>query len=181
MLPITAATVASLSFLLSTLPAYAQTATPTPTPAKTNFFDGLVKFIADEFHLDQNQVKTAVNTYKSQQQAQHQQNLGDREKTRLDQLVKDGKITQDQENAILDEEKTLQSKYNPQAMKGLSAADRKAKFDAMNTDIQTWAKDHNIDPKYLMPNFGIGMKMGVRRANWRMNKPTTTITPTPTQ
>lgn len=139
----------------------------------------MVKYIADTFHLDQTQVKTAVTTYQTQHQAQHQTNLDTREKTRLDQLVKNGKITTDQETAILAEEKTLQSKYNPANMKSMSAADRKAQFTAMQSDIQTWAKANNVDPKYLMPNFGMGMKMGMRRAKWRANKPTTTPTPTP--
>nr|HVZ58809.1 hypothetical protein [Patescibacteria group bacterium] len=125
-------------------------------------------------------VKSAVNDYKTQQQAKMQQVRDDREKTRLDQLVKDGKITSSQETAILNEEASLKSKYNPANLKNLTADQRKAQFDAMQQEIQTWAKDNNIDPKYLMPNFGIGMRMGIRRGGWRNNhsaKPTPTPTP----
>ncbi|CAN5126868.1 hypothetical protein BH09PAT1_BH09PAT1_6850 [soil metagenome] len=176
--PVTIAVFMGASTFLTTMPAFAQTTTPSPTPAKVNFFDGLAKYIADTFHLDQNQVKTAVNTYKTQHQVANQQTRDDREKTRLDQLVNDGKITSSQETAIVAELASLKTKYNPANIKDMTAAQRKAQFDAMQSEIQTWAKNNNIDPKYLMQDFGMGMKRGVRRADWRSHKPTTTTTPT---
>ena len=175
--PVMIATFIGVSTLVTKMPAFAQT--PTPTQTKVNFFDGLVKYLADTFHLDQTQVKSAITTYHSQHKADMQQIRDDHMKTRLDQLVKDGKITQEQENAILAELNTLKSKYSPESMKDLSKDDRKTKFQQMQTEVQTWAKDHNIDPRYLMPEFGMGMHMKMHRGGWLNAKPS--VTPTPTQ
>ena len=177
MLPITVVSVIGLSIMLSTLPAYAQTKGSKPT--KINFSDGLTKFIADEFHLDQNKVKTAVSTYKSQHFVKMQQTRDDHEKARLDQLVKDGKITQDQENAILAELSTLRSKYDPLKLKGMTPDQRKEQFTAIQSEIQVFAKANNIDAKYLMSYFG--MRMRIKHGSWGMHKPNITITPSPTQ
>ncbi len=174
-LPVTLATIFGLSIMLSALPVYAQTSTPTPT--KVVFFDGLVKFIADKFKLDPDQVKSAVSEYQAQHQTEMQKKHETQEKARLDQLVKDGKITQEQENAI----KSLRDKYKMGKNKDLTPNERKAQFDAMQKEIQSFAKEHNIDTTYLMPEFKMKMRMGMKRGMMDGSTPTSTVTPTPTQ
>lgn len=176
-LPVTLATVFGLSVMLSALPVYAQT--PTQTPTKVAFFDGLVKFIADKFNLDQEQVKSAINEYQASHQAEMQKKREIEMKSRLDQLVKDGKITQEQETAIIAEMKVLQDKYKVGTKDSMSPQDHKAQFDAMREEIQAWSKEHNIDAKYLMPGFSGKVKMGMRHGMGNNHLPTITVTPTP--
>src|SRR5579864_2495318 len=68
--------------------------------SSSNWFSGLVQYISQKFGLDQNQIKTAITDYNNQQKQNIEQKILDREKARLDKLVKDGKITSDQEQAI---------------------------------------------------------------------------------
>jgi len=138
--------------------AYAQTTNA--APVHENFFQGLVQFISQKFGLNQDQVKAAVTDYSNQQKATMQQNMQNREKSRLDALVKSGKITADQEQAIITEMAALQAKYNPANMKNLTPAQRKQQMQDRQSDLKTWATQQGIDLSILMPPMGAGMGKG---------------------
>ncbi len=84
-----------------------------------NNLSELTQMIAKKFNLDQKQVQTTVDQF-------HWQKKSDR----LDNLVKQGKITESQKKAILEKQKELES----------------------------WAKSQNIDLSQIMP-FGRGGMM----------------------
>jgi len=167
-------------------PAFAQTSTPAPT--HENFFQGLVTFLSGKFGLDKTQVQSAISDY----QKQNKPNVSPRpsltpdqiqakEKTRLDKLVIDGKITSAQEQAILDELTTLRTKYNPDSFKNLTQDDRKTKMQEMQNEIKTWATAQGIDPKYIMPMMRDGPgRMGMHRGGFGNNDnwgPKPSVTP----
>jgi hypothetical protein len=137
-----------------------------------NFFQELIQFISQKFGLDKTQVQTAITDFQQQKKATitprptlTQQQMTDREKTRLDQLVKDGKITGDQENAIIAELAVLRAKYTQDSLKNLTPDQRKTQMTARRDEILAWAKSHGIDSSYLMPGFGMegrGFGMGGR-------------------
>jgi len=160
-------------------PAYAAEASAN----KPNFFSQMVTFIAQKFGLDKTQVQTAVTQFKQQKKTENQQNMQNREKTRFDQLVKDGKITQSQEDAILKEMADLKTKYNPANMKNLTVAQRQQQMQAQQAELKAWAQANGIDLTVLMPVRPSGMPRptgmngkfpgrGGRRGVW--------LTPTPT-
>jgi len=104
------------------------------------------------------------------------------EKTRLDKLVSSGKITADQETAIINELAALNTKYN---LSSLTGAQRKTQMQAMQAELKTWAASQSpsINLAYLMP-FGGGFGgprggMGGRGFHGQWTKPTVTPTPTP--
>lgn len=147
---------------------YAQTPTTTP---HMNFFQGLLLFIEQKFGLDKTQVQSAITDYKQQWKATvtprpspTQQQMADRGKARLDRLVKDGKITADQETAIINELAVLNLKYNFSSMKGLTPAERKAQMETRQNEILTWAKSMGIDSSFItgfgMRGRGLGMMGG---------------------
>jgi len=78
------------------------------------------------------------------------------EKTRLDALVTAGKITSDQETAIINELAALKTKYSATSMSGLTPAQRKTQMTARRDEIVAWAKSQGIDSSYIMGGFGIG-------------------------
>ena len=159
-----------ISTLAVTAPAYAlASASPGNTGGGT-FISGLIQFIAQKFGLDQNTVQSAVNDYKNQQKMTMQQNMQNRQKSRLDALVSQGKITSDQETAILNELAALRSKYNTANFKNMTPDQRKQQFENEQNDIKSWAQSQGIDPSYVMP-FGSGMR---RFGHRHMN-----LTPTP--
>lgn len=156
------------------IPAYAASGN-----TSSNFFTGLIQFIAQKFGLDQNQVKTAVTDYQNKNKQNIQTNIQNREKTRLDNLVKQGKITSAQEQQIIDELAVLRSKYNPANFKNLTAIQRKQQFLQEQNDIKTWSQTTGIDSKYLMPGFGMGGMGGFRGMHFGKwgTKPSPTPTP----
>jgi polyhydroxyalkanoate synthesis regulator phasin len=173
------------AFLLIGLPvaltplAYAQTPGNTPQP---NFFQGLIQFISQKFGLSQDQVKSAVSDYQAQKKQDNQKLMQDRKKKRLDILVSQGKITADQETAIINELNSLQSKYGNQT--NLTPAQRKQNMQNRMNDLKTWAAQQGIDLSLIMPGpgkggpkSGSGKRFGMGMGRW--NKPSASPSATP--
>ena len=151
----------------------AQTAGST---GKSNFFSGLITALEQKFGLDKTQVQTVVTAYQQQQKQNMAQNMQARQKSRLDALVTQGKITSAQEQAIITEIAALQNKYNPNSMKSMTGAQRKTQIQNEQNDIKTWAQSQGIDPTYVMPGPGMGgFRGGMKGGRW--NKPSPSPTP----
>jgi polyhydroxyalkanoate synthesis regulator phasin len=143
-----------------------------------NFFTGLIQFISQKFGLDQNQVKTSVQQYVAQNKktmpTPDPTKIQTMEQNRLDKLVSSGKITSEQEGAIINELAALRLKYP--ATSGQTPQERKQNIQNMQNDWKTWAQNNGIDPTIIMAGPGFmfgGMRGGFRgKRNW--------ITPTPT-
>jgi hypothetical protein len=173
-------TITLLATVLFAAPvAFAQNTT---TNSGGNFFQGLIQFIEQRFGLNQTQVQSAINDYKAQAKPSgsprptlNPEQIQAREKTRLDKLVTAGKITGEQETAILNELTALNTKYN---LDGLTGAQRKTQIQAMQTELKTWAQTNNINIGYVMPIFGGMNGRGRFHGQWGLN-PSPTPTPTP--
>lgn len=132
---------------------------------RSNYFQDLSQYISQKFGIDKNKVQTAVDEYHNnhklslnQRQFKTEEQIVTEQKDRLDQFVKEGKITSAQENLILSELASLRQKYNHEILSNLSVEDRKTKMTEMRNEILTWAKANNIDSFYLNP--GRGMQNG---------------------
>lgn len=135
--------------------------TPTTVHAQTtnnnNSFSELVQMIAQKFNLDQAQVQGVFDQYKTQ----HQIKKIDNWNSKLDQDIKDGKITQAQKQLIISKRQELQN--NRPDFKNLTSDQKKAAVKQQKTDLENWAKQNNIDIKYLIGRnmrSGRGMRMG---------------------
>ena len=123
---------------------------------------GLVQMIASRFNLNPSDVQSVFDQYRGQQQQVRQQNLSDR----LDQAVKDGKITQSQKELLLTKFTELQNnrKTDLQNWKNMTSDRRKAARQSQKQDLQNWAIQNGIDLNVLRPYIGgRGMKMGMMR------------------
>jgi hypothetical protein len=131
--------------ILGTTYAYAQGA-----PGDSS---NLVQEIANKFGLKQSDVQAVFDQDRADQKAQRQQQY----EARLTQLVTDGKITADQKSLILAKHKELEENRQStmEKMKTMSQSERKAAMDADKTALEAWAKQNNIDVKYVM-GFGKG-------------------------
>jgi polyhydroxyalkanoate synthesis regulator phasin len=115
-----------------------------------NFFSKFVDFFAQKFGLNKTQVTNAMTDFNKQQMA-------DRQKKRLDPLVTSGKITADQETAIITELDALRAKYLFTPSDGKTPEQRKTDRENMQNDWKAWAQANNIDPTIAGPG---GMRMG---------------------
>jgi hypothetical protein len=114
----------------------------------TDPMSSLVQAIASKFNLSTTDVQAVFDTQKATMDAQRQAD----QKTRLDQAVTDGKITQAQEDLIVAkqaEEQTFQD-----SLKSMSQTDRDTAMKAHMTALQKWATDNSIPQQYLMMGHG---------------------------
>jgi len=107
----------------------------------------LVDKIAQKFNLNKADVQAVFDQNRTDHEAQRQANV----QTKLDQAVKDGKLTADQESKILAKLKELQAQRDADkgTMKDKTPAERKAAMDAKKAELEQWAKDNNIPTQYL--------------------------------
>ncbi len=119
--------------------------------------NGLVDKIAQKFNLNKTDVQGVFDQNKTDQQAAHTA----KQKARLDQAVKDGKITQDQEDKIIAKQAELKTQMQAErdALKSKTEAERKAFKDQKRTELEQWAKDNKIPTKFLHPG---GQHMGAK-------------------
>ena len=163
MIPVAGLAVAG-GVALATQHAYA--ASPTTVPP-------IVQKLADTFHLNVNDVQAVFKQSLQDRLAKMETSY----ETRLTQLVTDGKITSTQKDLILSKHKELDANRSTfmASLKTMTADQRKAALQQQQTDLKTWATTNNIDVKYLMGGFGMGMR---ERGHWGgMKKPSPTATP----
>jgi hypothetical protein len=146
--------------------AFAQTNSQSTVPS-------LVQEIASKFNLNQSDVQAVFTQHREEMQSKMESNYENYHAN----LVKSDKITEEQEQLILNEHKQLvsQMQSNMKDFKSMTPAERKTQMQAQMQSVQNWAKQNNISLQYLRP-FGPGM-----RGFGRFGKHQPNITPTPTQ
>jgi polyhydroxyalkanoate synthesis regulator phasin len=119
-----------------------------------DFFSGVVKHISEKFGLNKNEVQTVVNEYRSQRRTitPRPTRTGDerkaRDKVRIDRLVKNGKITESQGQAMLDEVTLLRSKYKFDGSQ--TKEQRQTQMKAMIEESTAWANAQGVDVSYIL-------------------------------
>lgn len=129
----------------------------TPSNGTSDSQSSLVNAIASKFHLNKNDVQAVVDQNRQTHEAERQQRF----EARLDQAVKDDKITSSQKEEILAKQKEVQSYM--ESIKDKSPEERhqlmKTKFD----ELRAWAKANHIPPQYLGGGHGgPGSSRGMR-------------------
>jgi len=125
------------------------------TISKTGFnpMGNLLNAIATKFNLNTADVQKVFDDQRDQMQQQRQTQQAERQKTMLDQAVKDGKITQAQEDLIIAKHKEVQTFMS--TLTGKTEAERQAAIKTETDSIQAWAKTNSIPEQYVMM-FGRG-------------------------
>jgi len=106
--------------------------------ATSNPVSTLVQNLAKKFNASAGDVQGVFDQTKTQLDQQRQQEI----KNSLDQAVKDGKITSDQENTILSKLSDIQTKAE-----AASAAQQ---------DLRSWSNTNNVDLQTILPKGGFG-------------------------
>jgi putative protein kinase ArgK-like GTPase of G3E family len=111
----------------------------------------LIAAIAQKFNVPQDQVQQVFNDHRTKRQAEMQAKMDER----LTQLVKDGKLTESQKQAIIAKRAEEKNNFNPESLKDLTPQQRKEKMDQHRQEMENWAKSQGIDLSLVMP-----LKMG---------------------
>lgn len=131
-------------------------ATFQPAPVSAHWFGADTTFVtkfAQKLGLGEDKVKVAVDSIKADHHAEMQKAMEDR----LTQAVSEGKITDDQKQKILAKHKEMfeQKQKSLESMKDMTPEERKEAMKKHHTELETWAKENNIDIQYL---FGFGKR-----------------------
>lgn len=117
-------------------------------PSSTTGQSGLVDKIASKFHLNKSEVQAVFDQNRTEHQAKRQQKFEDR----LNQAVKDGKLTSGQKDQILAKEKELKDYRD--SLKGKSPQEVHKLMKAKLDELKAWAKQNDIPMQYLRPGPG---------------------------
>lgn len=116
----------------------------------------LVDKIATKFNLNKSDVQAVFDANR----AEHRTQVQAKQKERLTQAVKDGKLTQAQADhiqSVRDEIDRLIGNTNPRNISAAVHAQIKQKL----YDLHTWADQQNIDEKYVLGGHGRGGMHGM--------------------
>lgn len=111
--------------------------------AETSTGKTLVERIAERFSLDKTQVQEVFD----QQRQEMEANRAAEEKTRLDQAVTDGKLTQEQEDKLIAKQKEMQDFLA--TLKDKTEAERRTAMESKMAELKQWATDNAIPTQYL--------------------------------
>ena len=103
----------------------------------------LASAIATKFHLNKSDVQSVIKQNKQQHEAERQQKY----EAKLDQAVKDGKLTSTQKTEILAKEKELKS--YAESLKDKTPQERHQLMKTKLDELKTWAQQNNIPMQYL--------------------------------
>lgn len=119
---------------------------------------GLVSAIAKKFNLKESDVQSVFDANRAEMKAKRDNEV----KTELATLVKDGKLTQAQADAITAKRAELQKirEANRASMDSKTDAERKAAMDAERTALDKWFSDNGISTDYRYLVFGGGRGHG---------------------
>jgi len=120
----------------------------------------LIQRLVQKFSLKTADVQAVFDTVRNERQDEMQQKMTER----LETLVKQGKITEAQKKLIVAKHAELQAQRDKEmeSMKDLTPEERRSKMDAYRTELESWAKQNNIDLKYVI-GFGKGNGYGMGR------------------
>jgi hypothetical protein len=112
----------------------------------TNPMSSLVKALASKFSLKEADVQAVFDADRTAMQQQREADV----KSEVAQLVKDGKLTQAQADAINAKRVELEKEReaNRTSDQNLTEAERKTKMDEHKATLDQWMKDNGIDSTY---------------------------------
>jgi len=119
-------------------------------------YPSIVQKLVQRFGLKENDVQAVFDEARQERQSQMQARFEER----LNQAVKDGKITESQKQAILAKHKELQEKRlsEKENWQNTTPEQRRQAIQEKKQELESWANQNGIDLKYLFGWFG--MKRG---------------------
>lgn len=113
----------------------------------------IIQKLVERFGLKESDVQAVFDEVRQERQLQMQERFEER----LDQAVKDGKITESQKQAILAKHKELAEKrlQNPKDWQNMTPEQRRQAMQEQKKELESWASQNGIDLKYFFGWFGM--------------------------
>lgn len=107
--------------------------------AQDTSYSPIVEKIATHFNLNKDEVNKVFEEERDERHADMFANWAER----LDDLVSEGKLTEEEKNKILDKHAQMQEKMD--AIRDLEPEERQEKLKAIHEEMSLWAKENNIN------------------------------------
>ena len=108
-----------------------------------NNYPPIIQRLVEKFGLNENEVKAVFDEERDEWQQQRQ----GRFEEQLNQVVSDGKITEEQKQLILAKRTEMQANRNQ--YQDLSSEERREKMTEHHGEMKTWAQENGIDISFM--------------------------------
>ena len=108
-----------------------------------NIYPPIIQKLADRFNLDAEEIRQVFDEEKEERQ----QRMWTRLEERLNQAVSEGKISQEQKEAIIS--KADEMKANCEEPKDLALQEKRKNREAHKQEMEAWAKENGIDFRFV--------------------------------
>lgn len=124
----------------------------------TDARQNMIKSLAQKLGLEESKVQTAMNAIRTERQAEMQKQV----EAKLNQAVKDAKITEAQKQLILKKHEEMRAKHEQEwmNMQNMTPEERRAEREEHRAELESWAKENGIDMSVFQ--LGMGPKGGMR-------------------
>ncbi len=121
----------------------------------------IIQNLASAFNVSEDEVHDIFVQTREQERTQ-----------RLDQLVEDGTITEDQKNLIIAHQDEMREKIEALRDQDLTDEERRDKMEELREEGKAWAEENNIPEEAMRMGRGgkPGMKLGMRDGEGRMGE-----------
>ncbi len=133
--------------------------------ARNGNYPDLIDKLIERFNLDRQEVEQFFEEIHEERMEQAQVYFDGR----LDELVEQGKLTEEQKQLIIAKKEEMCQKM--EQMKQLSPEERREAMEQHREEMKTWAEENGIELNYVFGhngfpgNFDKGMKMGRLKFN----------------
>lgn len=123
----------------------------------TSDYPPLVQRIANRFSINAGDVQEVFDEERDERHAEAFARFADR----LDELVSDGKLTEDQKEAMMDKHAEMHDAM--EEYRSLSVEERREKMQTLHEEHQNWLEEQGIEENFLgMFRMGYGKEGGFR-------------------
>lgn len=112
--------------------------------AHTLGMEGLVQALADAFNVSTNEVREVLEAHREKMQTNREEHQAER----LTQAVIDGKLTQEQANAISEHREEMKTLL--ESLENATPEERKEALNAQRKENRAWARENNIPREFLI-------------------------------
>lgn len=123
-----------------------------------NAASSLVAKIAQKFNLNQDEVQSVFNEFHTERQQERMTQV----EARLTQAVTDGKISDNQKQAILSKVKEMQANREPGSMREKSAEARQTLMETRRAEMDAWLETQGLTLETYHDLVGMGGGKGMR-------------------
>lgn len=111
----------------------------------------IIQKLVERFGLDPAEVQKVFTEEQEEMKIQGEQNFQQSFEERLQTAVDNGKITEAQKSAIIAKQTEIREKQ--EALKNLSADERKEAMNSLREEMENWAEENGIEDGFCMSFF----------------------------